>query len=64
MDPVFGEHFTNYNLEWFVDVQDDAQLHVAALTNPKVQNERIYAYAEPFTVKYVQFSVVYCNNYN
>jgi hypothetical protein len=39
--------------EWFVDVQDSARLHVAALTNPDVKNERIIAYAEHCTWKYV-----------
>lgn len=39
--------------EWFVDVQDSARLHVAALTNPDVKNERIIAYGEHFTWKYV-----------
>lgn len=34
--------------EWFVDVQDTARLHVAALVNPNIQNERILALAEPF----------------
>ncbi|KAE8447770.1 hypothetical protein EG329_010164 [Mollisiaceae sp. DMI_Dod_QoI] len=40
--------FQNFPPQWFVDVQDDAILHVAALTNPDVKNERIYAFAEPF----------------
>ncbi|KAF7524226.1 hypothetical protein PCG10_005918 [Penicillium crustosum] len=35
--------------QWFVDVQDTARLHVAALTNPEVKNERIIAYSEHFT---------------
>ncbi|KAJ5607047.1 NAD-dependent epimerase/dehydratase [Penicillium hordei] len=35
--------------QWFVDVQDSARLHVAALTNPDVKNERIIAYAEHCT---------------
>jgi nucleoside-diphosphate-sugar epimerase len=39
--------------EWFVDIQDTARLHVAALTNPDVRNERIILYAEHYTWKYV-----------
>ncbi|KAI9170597.1 Aldehyde reductase 2 [Paramyrothecium foliicola] len=35
--------------QWFVDVQDSARLHVAALANPNVENERIIAYAGHFT---------------
>jgi nucleoside-diphosphate-sugar epimerase len=38
-------------VEWFVDVQDVGRLHVAALTNPDVNNERIFAFAEPFNWK-------------
>ncbi|KAB8290034.1 hypothetical protein EYC80_010360 [Monilinia laxa] len=32
----------------FVDVQDTARLHVSALINADVQNERLFAFAEPF----------------
>ncbi|RAL59679.1 hypothetical protein DID88_000312 [Monilinia fructigena] len=32
----------------FVDVQDTARLHVSALINTDVQNERLFAFAEPF----------------
>lgn len=31
----------------FVNVQDDARLHVIALANPAVQNERIFAITGP-----------------
>lgn len=31
-----------------VDVKDTARLHVAALLDPDVENERILAYASPF----------------
>lgn len=31
-----------------VDVKDTARLHVSALTDPRVENERILAFAEPF----------------
>ena len=34
--------------QWMVNVKDTARLHVAALLNPEVQNERILAYAFPF----------------
>lgn len=33
--------------EYYVDVQDDALLHVAAAILPEVQSERIFAFAEP-----------------
>lgn len=32
-----------------MDVQDVARLHVAALINPDVKNERLFAYSEHFT---------------
>ncbi|KAF2185903.1 NAD(P)-binding protein [Zopfia rhizophila CBS 207.26] len=35
--------------EWYVDVEDSALLHVAALTQPDVKNERIFAFGERFT---------------
>ena len=34
--------------EWFVNVRDTARLHIAALIHPKVQNERIFAFAERY----------------
>jgi len=34
--------------QWMVNVQDTARLHVAALVDPDVRNERILAYAYPF----------------
>lgn len=36
-------------LEYFIDVRDDAKLHIVALVNPDVQNERIFAFAETYT---------------
>lgn len=33
--------------ENFVDVQDDALLHVAAVIHPDVQSERVFAFAAP-----------------
>jgi hypothetical protein len=38
-------------------VQDNARLHVAALTHPDVQSERIFAYAAPYTWRGVQRAV-------
>ncbi|KXH65897.1 NAD dependent epimerase/dehydratase [Colletotrichum salicis] len=34
--------------EYFVDVEDNARLHVAAAVLPNVRSERIFAWAEPF----------------
>ncbi|TVY81218.1 Aldehyde reductase [Lachnellula suecica] len=34
--------------QYFIDVQDNARLHVAAAINADVQNERLYAFATPF----------------
>ncbi|KAH6673670.1 hypothetical protein B0J14DRAFT_667193 [Halenospora varia] len=34
--------------QYYIDVQDIARLHVAALIYPDVQNERLFAYATPF----------------
>lgn len=36
------------SLEYFVDVQDAALLHVAAAILPDVKGERIFGFAEPF----------------
>lgn len=33
---------------WMVTVKDTARLHVSGLTDPRVENERLLAYAEPF----------------
>ncbi|KAI8631795.1 aldehyde reductase [Xylariaceae sp. FL1651] len=33
--------------QYFVDVQDDALLHVAAAIHPGVESERVFAFAEP-----------------
>ncbi|CAO1603812.1 hypothetical protein XANCAGTX0491_007391 [Xanthoria calcicola] len=37
-----------YGPQWMVDVQDTARLHVAALIDPDVENQRILAFAHPF----------------
>ena len=34
--------------EWFVNVRDTALLHVAALNQLGVENERIFAFVQPF----------------
>lgn len=39
--------------EWFVDVQDSARLHIAALVLPDVANERIFAVQRPFTINQI-----------
>jgi nucleoside-diphosphate-sugar epimerase len=33
--------------EWFVNVQDCARLHIAALLDPAINHQRIFAFAEP-----------------
>ncbi|KAH6844743.1 hypothetical protein B0I37DRAFT_312183 [Chaetomium sp. MPI-CAGE-AT-0009] len=43
--------------DFFVDVQDNARLHVAALIHPGVQGERIFAYAHPYTWRGVQQTI-------
>ena len=44
-------------LDFFVDVQDNARLHVAALIHPGVLSERIFAYAQPYTWRGVQRAI-------
>jgi nucleoside-diphosphate-sugar epimerase len=39
--------------QYYVDVQDCARLHLAALLLPEVQEERVFAFAAPFTFKEV-----------
>lgn len=34
--------------EHFIDVQDNARLHLIALTNPSVKNERLFGFAAPY----------------
>jgi len=36
--------------QWFIDVQDTARLHVAALIDPSCKGERLFAFAEPFNL--------------
>lgn len=35
--------------QYYINVQDNARLHVGALIYPDVQNERLYAFAYPYT---------------
>lgn len=35
--------------QYYINVQDDARVHVGALIYPDVQNERLYAFAYPYT---------------
>ncbi|KNG84875.1 aldehyde reductase II [Aspergillus nomiae NRRL 13137] len=35
--------------QYYIDVQDNARVHVAALIYPDVQNERLFAFAHPYT---------------
>lgn len=37
-----------FTIEYFVHVRDNARLHVAALLDPTVQSERLFAFAEQF----------------
>ena len=34
--------------EWFVDVRDTARLHVAALSDSSIKNERLFAFSEAY----------------
>ncbi|EAQ92052.1 hypothetical protein CHGG_00287 [Chaetomium globosum CBS 148.51] len=43
--------------DFFVDVEDNARLHVAALIHPGVVGERIFAYAQPYTWRGVQRAI-------
>jgi hypothetical protein len=43
--------FANKNCvkAWYVDVDDTARVHVAALLSKSVNNERIFAFARPYS---------------
>jgi hypothetical protein len=43
--------------DFHVDVQDTARLHLAALLHPEIQNERIFAYATPYTWRGIQMLI-------
>ncbi|KAL2194438.1 hypothetical protein P885DRAFT_42573 [Corynascus similis CBS 632.67] len=47
-------HLFDEPIDFFVDVQDNARIHVAALIHPEVQDQRIFAYAAPYTWRNVQ----------
>lgn len=47
-DSISHCQFDDVASEYFVDVRDTARLHVAALINPSVKSERIFAFAEPY----------------
>lgn len=40
--------------DFYVDVEDTARLHVAALLHPSIRDERIFAYAAPYTWRGMQ----------
>lgn len=46
-----GGEDADLRIEYHVDVRDNARVHVSALINPSVENERLFTFAEPFTVK-------------
>ncbi|KAJ6191294.1 aldehyde reductase II [Penicillium mononematosum] len=43
-----AEFIDNFPPFFFVDVEDVARLHIAALLHPEVANERLFAFAGPF----------------
>lgn len=42
------DYLCNFPPQWFVDVGDNAKLHVAALVDPACDGQRIFAFAEPY----------------
>ncbi|KAJ8124254.1 hypothetical protein O1611_g9388 [Lasiodiplodia mahajangana] len=42
-----SEYLAGLPAQYFVDVQDNALLHVAAAIHPDVESERVFAFAEP-----------------
>ena len=38
-----------FSTAWFVDIDDIPRLHAAALARKSIQNERIFAFAVPFS---------------
>lgn len=42
-------HFDIVPSQYFIDIEDTALLHLAALTQPDVQNERILGFVEPYS---------------
>ncbi|KFX91782.1 hypothetical protein O988_07590 [Pseudogymnoascus sp. VKM F-3808] len=47
-DPGHYEPLTNFGASWFVDVEDAALLHIAALTQEDVKSERLLGFADTF----------------
>lgn len=47
-DPGHYEPLQNFIPQWFVDVGDTALLHIAALTQEDVANERLWGFADTF----------------
>ncbi|KAH8695618.1 cinnamoyl-CoA reductase [Talaromyces proteolyticus] len=47
-DPML---FSIIGPQWFVDVVDNARLHVIALLDPNVKSQRLFAFAAPFQMK-------------
>lgn len=47
-DPGHFEPLKNFIPQWFVDVEDTALLHIAALTQEDVKNERLWGFADTF----------------
>ena len=59
--PTFRpESLSQNRIEYYINVKDDARLHVAALTFEDVANERIFAMADKFKWKYVFTSLNRC----
>lgn len=47
-ESVGTEHMLTFPPQWSVDVRDVARAHVSALLEADVQNERLFAFAEPY----------------
>ena len=47
-DPDHYEPLQNFVPQYFIDVEDTALLHIAALTEEDVKDERLLGFAEPF----------------
>ena len=45
----FTRRILTYRRTGYVDVADDARLHIAALIDPDCNGKRIFAFAKPFT---------------
>lgn len=44
----------HHRIDFYIDVEDTARLHLAALLHPDLKSRRIFAYAEPYTWKSIQ----------